>query len=413
MKTRTASGRSCFCAVVRNRSRLELGPVEQSIKQPAPRTAFALLVLASGFVALLGVKELAGIVAPLLLTINLFVAAYPIQLLLMRAHVPRPAAQAALTVVVFLILGLFFFSLVWAVTALVRELPGYQEEFVTLYDELVVLLAGFGITEAWILEQLQTISPANFAGIVQRAIGGVTDFLTAMAIVVTMVFMMAIDGGSFPARGRMLRRHQGSVAESLTNFVTGVRRYWVVSSIFGLIVAVIDVVALMMLGVPLALVWGILSFLTNYIPNVGFLIGVVPPALMALLANGPFNALAVVAVYSAVNLVVQAIIQPKFNGDAVGVTASVSFLSLLLWGYVLGPLGALLGLPMTLLVKALLVDPDPQMRWLNAFLSNDPRTTEFIEPAPVEPSILTELADSDAEVKVEVTVDPPDAEGPA
>ena len=172
----------------------------------------------------------------------------------------------------------------------------------------------------------------------------------------------------------LVREQHPRLAEALVTFADGVRRYWVVTTIFGLIVAVLDVVALVILGVPLALAWGVLAFLTNYIPNIGFVVGLVPPALMALLANGPTNALLVVVVYSVLNFVVQSLIQPKFTGDAVGVTPTVTFISLIVWAWVLGPLGALLALPATLLVKAVLVDADPQARWANAFLASKPET---------------------------------------
>ncbi len=148
------------------------------------------------------------------------------------------------------------------------------------------------------------------------------------------------------------------------------------ASVFGLIVAVLDVAVLLIIGVPLALVWGLVSFLTNYIPNVGFVIGIIPPVLMALLDEGPGPALAVIIAYSVINFVIQSIIQPKFNGDAVGVTALVSFLSLLVWSSVLGPIGALLGLPATLLLKALLIDHDPNMRWFNTLLASDVSTAD-------------------------------------
>ena len=135
-----------------------------------------------------------------------------------------------------------------------------------------------------------------------------------------------------------------------------------------------DVVALWILGVPLAMVWGVLAFVTNYIPNIGFVLGLVPPALFALLTGGPGDAIWVVVIYSVINLVMQSFIQPKFTGDAVGVTPTVTFISLIVWAWVLGPLGALLALPATLLLKAVLVDADPQARWANAFLASKPET---------------------------------------
>lgn len=349
-----------------------------------PAVTIILLTLTCTLAVLFGMRQYAEIIGPLVLTMNLFIAAYPIQTFLLRKGVPRLIAQIVLALVVFAILAAFFFSLVWSIGALVSELPRYHAQFWHLYHQSVAWLGQFGVTEKQVLAQLKAINPSNFTGILSTALGSVTSVVTMLTVIIVMIFMMAFDNKTFGGRNDSLRRHQPRIWHSIVDFIAGVRRYWVVSTIFGLIVAVIDIIALEFLHVPLALVWGILAFLTNYIPNVGFVIGLVPPAIMALLANDPLTALLVVIIYSVVNFVVQAIIQPKFNGDAVGVTALVAFLSLLLWSSVIGPLGALLALPMTLLAKALLVDHDPNVRWLNALISNDPTTADPRVPAADE-----------------------------
>ena len=117
--------------------------------------------------------------------------------------------------------------------------------------------------------------------------------------------------------------------------------------------------------------WGVLSFLTNYIPNIGFIIGLLPPAVLGLAAGGWSDFLWVVVSYSVLNFVLQSVIQPKVAGDAIGVIPTVSFLSLLFWAWVLGPLGAILALPCTLLAKAVLIDADPNARWINALIASD------------------------------------------
>lgn len=354
--------------------------MEQSVDakpRPAlPHVSVVLITLTASVAVLFGLRTYSEIVGPLVLTINLFIAAFPIQTFLIRKGVPRIIAQILLVVVVFLILAAFFYALAWSFTSLVQELPRYQAQFWGLYRDSVALLGQFGVTEQQIMEQVRGLSPSNLAGIAGSALGSITNVVSLVTVLIVMIFMMGFDTDSFAARNEMLNRHQPRIWLSVADFIAGVRRYWVVSTVFGLIVAIIDVVALELLAVPLAMVWGILAFLTNYIPNVGFVIGLVPPALMALLANSPLTALLVVIIYSVVNFVIQSIIQPKFNGDAVGVTALVAFLSLLLWSSVMGALGALLALPMTLLAKALLVDHDPQMRWLNVFISNDVKTAD-------------------------------------
>ena len=124
-----------------------------------------------------------------------------------------------------------------------------------------------------------------------------------------------------------------------------------VSACFGLIVAVIDGVVLYLMDVPGAFVWAVLAFVTNFIPNIGFVIGVIPPALIALLEDGPGLMLAVIVVYSVVNFVIQSIIQPRVVGDTVGLSPTLTFLSLVFWTWLIGPLGALLAVPLSLLTQ--------------------------------------------------------------
>ncbi len=138
---------------------------------------------------------------------------------------------------------------------------------------------------------------------------------------------------------------------------------------FGLIVALVDVAALYWLDVPLPWLWGLLAFITNYVPNIGFVLGLLPPALLALLQGGVRQAVLVIVAYSVINFVIQSLLQPKFVGDAVGLSITLTFLSLVFWSYVIGPLGALLAVPLSLFVKALLVDADPGSRWLDRLIT--------------------------------------------
>jgi predicted PurR-regulated permease PerM len=183
---------------------------------------------------------------------------------------------------------------------------------------------------------------------------------------------MALDASGFSSRVARLRRQRPEVTGALDTFVQGSRRYLAVATVFGLIVAAVDVVFLWAVGVPLALLWGLLAFITNYIPNVGFVLGLVPPALLALLEGGPQLMIVVIVVYSVVNFVIQSIIQPKFVSDAVNISLTVTFLSLVFWTFVIGPIGAILAVPLTLLVKAMLLDVDPRTRWMSGLLEGGP-----------------------------------------
>ena len=159
------------------------------------------------------------------------------------------------------------------------------------------------------------------------------------------------------------------------------------STVFGLIVAFFDVIALGFLGVPMAVTWGVLSFITNYIPNIGFFLGVIPPALLALVDSGPWTALWVLVAYAVLNFVIQSLIQPKFTGDAVGLNTTTTFLSLLFWSQVIGALGTILAVPLTLFVKCVLIESDSRSRWVGIFLSagdNPVLRPDELDPRAVE-----------------------------
>jgi AI-2 transport protein TqsA len=206
-----------------------------------------------------------------------------------------------------------------------------------------------------------------------------------------VVIFLAFEAASMSERLGVIRETRPHIADGLANFATRVRKYWIVTTVFGFIVAVLDVIGLVIIGVPLFVTWGVLAFVTNYIPNIGFILGVIPPALIALLDGGVGSAIAVVAVYTVINVVVQTIIQPRFTGDAVGISATVAFVSLIFWAYVLGTLGALLAVPATLFLKSVLLDNSVPASWVNALISaspskDKPRAVRRIGRQPAEGS---------------------------
>jgi predicted PurR-regulated permease PerM len=159
----------------------------------------------------------------------------------------------------------------------------------------------------------------------------------------------------------------------------------IVSATFGIIVAAIDGVLLYVMGVPGAFAWAVLAFVTNFIPNIGFVIGLIPPALIALLADGPGLMVTVIVLYCVINFVIQSIIQPRIVGDTVGLSPTLTFLSLIFWTWVLGPLAALLAVPFSLLMRALLVESDPgAAAWALPLLSGKSPPAPHEVPAPDE-----------------------------
>ena len=134
------------------------------------------------------------------------------------------------------------------------------------------------------------------------------------------------------------------------------------------------------MDIPGAFVWAVLAFVTNFIPNIGFIIGVIPPALIGLLDGGVEKMIAVIVVYTVINFVIQSVIQPRVVGDAVGLSPTLTILSVVFWTWIVGPLGAVLAVPLTLLTRALLVEADPRAWWALPLIAGEPEKDSEPEP---------------------------------
>lgn len=365
---------------------------------PVPVTILVGLA-AAGFV--LGTMRVAqDVLAPAILALVLAIAMSPLQAQL-RKWLPGWLALTLSLVITYTGLSVFAAAIGWALYEFGTGIRVYEAEYNALVANVTRTLADYGINQEQIDGVLGAIDLGQVANIALDVASGLYGAVSLSTLSLTLLFFMIVDGGSFSERFAAVKRIRPGVAASLTEFGVGVRRYLVVTTVFGAIVAIVDVGLLLVLGVPLAFVWGVLAFITGYIPTVGLVIGLVPPVIIALLDGGWTQALAVLIGYLVINNTIQSVIQPKFIGDAVGLGIATSFASLVLWGFVLGPLGALLAIPMTLMARALLTDSDPRHTWLSILLGDkappDDRVRELAIATGAEPA-EPDLADSQPDV---------------
>ncbi|WP_280419671.1 AI-2E family transporter [Nocardia carnea] len=349
-----------------------------------PRGLIVLLVAAATVVAVTGARAFSGVLGPVFLALMLAIAVQPIQQRMQRRGRPVWLGMLAALVVVYLILLGLVAALVVSAAQLATALPEYSDQFADLLVQVQDLLAGFDIDKERIDHALSGFDLGKAVELLEDLLRGLAGVFSNLIFVVTLLLFMVFDGMTIGRRMDVLRSMRPDIAQALGSFTSGTRKYLIVSTVFGLIVAVLDGVALWLLAVPFPLLWALLSFITNYIPNIGFVIGLVPPALLALLDGGWTRMLWVIVVYCVFNVVVQSVIQPKYVGDAVGLSVTVTFLSLVFWSWVLGALGALLAIPLTLLAKAVLFDIDPATRWVDVLIGEraPDRGKRRTEPPP-------------------------------
>ncbi|MCI7551977.1 MAG: AI-2E family transporter [Actinomycetaceae bacterium] len=327
------------------------------------------LALLGAFLA--GIFYIRDIFAPVFLAITLVLAFRPIGRFLMRHRVPAwIAATVTFTVLIVAFVGAVTI-IVWSLTPVPQTLVHYSGSFQELINSTTSFLAQYRITANDLTNMLRGL---NYNSLIAWAWGFVDSLRSIgglIAVAVIALFFITLDTTTMDARSKIMQKKESGFLEALSGFERRTRHYWMISTVFGLIVAVFDVIALQFLGVPLVWTWGVWAFVTNYIPNIGFIIGVVPPMLMALLDQGWPALIWVGVVYSVINVVIQTFIQPKFTGDVVGLSPTITFFSLILWTAIVGLLGSILAVPLTLFFKAIFIDADPRTRWLDVFFVSE------------------------------------------
>lgn len=340
-------------------------PVQHEPTSGLPRGLNVLLTVATAFIVVAGLRAFSASVGPMFLALVVVVVVSPVYHWLRRLGLNAIAATAGLAVTAYGVLIVMLVALIWTVTRLVQLLTSdfYTTKLSETQADIEAQLAAWGYTSDDLGDAMADIDVTSVAGQVTSALSSVLGITSAISLVLISMLFMVMDTGAFTANLAALDEVRPSVVDALRGFASRTRSYFVVSTLFGLIVAALDVVALMILGIPLPFVWGVLSLITNYIPNIGFVLGLIPPATLAFFEGGWQLSVWVIVIYTAINVIIQSAIQPKIVGDAVGLSATLTFVSLIFWGWVLGPLGALLAVPMTLFAKAMLIDIDPTTNW--------------------------------------------------
>jgi len=353
----------------------DTGPV--GAPRPVPfrftpsRTTLLVLTSAGVTIVVAGVKAASDVVTPVLLSLALTVVFYPVRRAL-DLRVPRWLSSMVLLALSVGVLLAMAAAMLVSLAQLADITAAYTQELDDLSARLGDLLSALGVSGEQGDAVVGALDPQRLVDLATSLLSGVLSTLSSLFLVVTLLTFLAFDSGHVERLAAGARHHRPDLVDALASFCHGTRNYLGVSAVFGLIVAVIDTALLYWLGVPGAFVWGVVAFVTNFIPNIGFVIGIIPPALIALLEGGPRLMLAVVVLYCVVNLVLQTFIQPRFVGEAVGLSTTLTMVSLIFWTWVLGPVGALLAVPMSLLFRAVLVEADPRGGWRMPLLSGRP-----------------------------------------
>ncbi len=335
--------------------------------QSDPHRGTRLLVIAATFVIIIwGISQAQSVLVVLLVAVFLAVIARVPMLWLERHHVPSVASVVivlAAMITLLLAIGVFVGA---SVNSFSNALPFYESRMQTMFSAIKEPLArkGFAVTDDVLLSYANPTAVLNFTAGMFASMSSV--FSNIVLILFTMIFIL-LEASSFPARFRLVRENPHASFTKFTKFVNDMKRYMVIKTVINLIAGILTALWLYALGVDFPILWGFLAFLLHYIPNVGSIVAAVPAVLLALVQIGGGSAVLTAAGYLVIGMVLGNIVEPRIMGRKFDMSPLVVFLSLILWGNLLGLVGALLCVPLTMTLK-LACEASDETRWISVLL---------------------------------------------
>jgi AI-2 transport protein TqsA len=317
----------------------------------------ALVVIAAG------IREAAGVLNSILLAMLLTVTIVPAFDALRRRGVSKPLAVVLTSLLLAGVLVAMLGVLGLSGTRLLQVLPHYQDRAESLRHSLEGMLVARGIEPERVMS-LDLVDPNRLLGLAAGFLSGLGKVLSqALLLILIVAFFLAERGLSdqnFRPDGTA-----GRVARD-------VRQYLLLTALTGLGFSVLVWVVMLVVGTDLALVWAVLAFIMNFVPNVGIILSVIPPVLLTLLELGWQRAVVILVAFLVLNFVVDNVVKPRMMQRGLDVPPIMALLSLMIWAYLLGPIGTLLAVPLTIALRRVVQDADLAVPGLA--VSSAPRT---------------------------------------
>lgn len=260
------------------------------------------------------------------------------------------------------------------------ELPLLQSRIREQVLDFIVLLQSKGIVvkEVFFLEY---INPESIMRLTADLLTGLSSVLSDLVLIMLIVTFILLEVSSFPIKLRVVLGDPEQKFPQFIKFASEMKRYMVIKTFMSLASGIVLTFWLYILGVDYPLLWGFLAFLLNYIPNIGSIIAAIPPVILAIIQLGFGSALLVAVGYIVVNFVEGNVIEPRLMGRKLGLSTLVVFLSLIFWGALLGLVGAILSIPLTMTLK-FAFESNESTKWIAVLLG-----PEKFEEHPVAISI--------------------------
>ncbi|TNC80948.1 MAG: hypothetical protein C9356_11400 [Oleiphilus sp.] len=328
-----------------------------------------LFVLAAFTIVVAGMRAAESLMVTFLLSGFFAIICAPPFMFMQRRGLPAWASLILVVIFICLIQLLLLTIVTTSLSDFSNDLPNYQKRLNALTGDTFNLLASWGFDIP--REQLKSnFDPSAIFKLAVNALGNLGTVLSNSFLIILTVIFMLFEGASLPAKLQHAFGEDSRHMEHIERFLETVKQYMTIKTIISLATGLMIYIWLLILGVDYPLLWALLAFLFNFVPNIGSIIAAVPTVLLALIQLGPLSALLTASGYVAANMIMGNVVEPRFLGKGLGLSTLIVFLSLVFWGWVFGPVGMLLSVPLTMLLK-IAFESSSDTQWLAILMGPD------------------------------------------
>ena len=339
-------------------------------------TLRVLIAIAATGLALMFMQRAADMINALFLAWIIVLVASPLLHWLVGKGAPIWLSFGLTLVTILAAFVAFSLVLVVAVDRFAEAIPEYAAQFNIMFASIRDALSSLGINPSDSGSIMSIVDPDKILNIIGSFLGGLIGTVSNLVLILLLIIFLLLEAFNAPAKLVEEIKAGNAYLQRYFHLSKSLRKYIFITTLVGLTTGILDIIWFILLGVSFPVLWGILAFLMSYIPTLGFWLAAIPPTLLALLESGPAVAALVFLGVVLINGFAENVVKPKYMGAGLNLSPFIIIFSVIFWAAVLGPLGAILGVPMTLMFKQLVLEADDQNRWIARLMSSK----ESVEP---------------------------------
>jgi predicted PurR-regulated permease PerM len=335
------------------------------------------IIIAAVIIVIAGLMQAQSIVVPILLSLFISIVCTQPILWLSKKKVPFTIAVILVLMGILLIFLLIGGLIGESLSEFAKDAPKYEERLKNIFQDTMVQLNQMGIqmNSDQILQILDPKKILNFSANMVGQLGGIMS--NSFLIMLITIFIL-LELNAFALKARVIELKHGNSLKYLNKIGVSIRSYLSIKTIVSLLTGILITIYLYIIGVDYAILWGVIAFMLNYIPNIGSIIAAVPTMLLALVQLGFGGMLWTALGYLAVNMIIGNIVEPKVMGKGLGLSTLVVFLSLVFWGFIFGSVGMFLSVPLTMTIKIIL-ESNKNTGWVAVLLGTEEETKRSLD----------------------------------